>query len=32
VLRTLREAIGEKEFHDRAFQLPDEYRTLSRAG
>jgi uncharacterized protein (DUF2267 family) len=32
VMRTLREAIGEKEFHDIAEQLPGEYRMLWRAG
>jgi uncharacterized protein (DUF2267 family) len=32
VLRTLREAIGEKEWHDTVAQLPDEYRTLWRQG
>jgi uncharacterized protein (DUF2267 family) len=32
VLSTLREAVGEKEWHDTTEQLPDEYRTLWRRG
>jgi uncharacterized protein (DUF2267 family) len=32
VLMTLREAVGEKEWHDTTAQLPDEYRLLWRRG
>jgi uncharacterized protein (DUF2267 family) len=32
VLMTLREAVGEKEWHDTTAQLPDEYRVLWRRG
>lgn len=32
VLRTLREAVGEKEWHDTTAQLPDEYSLLWRRG